>query len=429
MHLPRTIPSIESTNRKLILVSLAVVLFVGVFLRLPPSMFSGTGVLRSLAAFHPNPKWHNMQLVGVDEDLYRGYVNEVGTKGILHYPDVVLGWIEKQVNLPGSVLPPVRFLYIFTAHIWRSIFGGDALECLKNVASFFSILTLGLAAIFAWRVRPAPESVAVTALVAFAPTQLHMSQHALVDGFFTFWALLVVWTLWENLQHPGKLGWLAGYVAALALLVLTKENSFFVWIAILVVLIANRWLRYGTVTRELLIATAVGPLLGAVVLVFLAGGIDVLFGTYRLLIAKNYQLPYAIKTGDGPWQRYLVDLMLVSPIVVLLAVGTLFRVKLEKRLELFLITFVAGSYLVMCNLKYGMNLRYANMWDVPLRFLAVSTLVSLAGNFGKWSRLTFIATIVVICALELRQYVILFVDFPLYELVSEGLLRALHILK
>ena len=30
---------------------------------------------------------------------------------------------------------------------------------------------------------------------------------------------------------------------------------------------------------------------------------------------------------------------------------------------------------------------------------------------------------------ELRQYLILFVQFPLYELVSEGLLRALHILK
>ena len=33
------------------------------------------------------------------------------------------------------------------------------------------------------------------------------------------------------------------------------------------------------------------------------------------------------------------------------------------------------------------------------------------------------------CAVELRQYIILFVQFPLYELVPEGLLRALHILK
>jgi hypothetical protein len=34
-----------------------------------------------------------------------------------------------------------------------------------------------------------------------------------------------------------------------------------------------------------------------------------------------------------------------------------------------------------------------------------------------------------ICMYELREYVQLCVQFPLYELVPEGLLRALHILK
>jgi 4-amino-4-deoxy-L-arabinose transferase-like glycosyltransferase len=421
--------TLAPASRTLVLVSLGLILFAGIFLRLPPSLFSPNGPLRSLAALHPNPKWYKMELVGVDEDLYRGYVNELGSKGLIHYPDIVLGYIEKQIKLPGSILPPVRFLYILAGYVWTSTFGGDALDALKNVASCFSILTLLVAAIFAWRVRTAPEAIAVTALAAFAPTQLHMSQHALVDGFFTFWAVLVVWTLWENLQAPRKWGWLAGYTVALALLVLTKENSFFVWIAIVLVLIANRWLRYGTVTRELLIATALGPLLGVATLTLLAGGADVLFGTYRLLITKNYQLPYAIKTGDGPWHRYLIDLLLVSPIIVLLAIGAVFRIDRTKRLELFLVTFVGGSYLVMCNLKYGMNLRYANMWDVPLRFLAVSALVSLTGFMGRWTQAAFITAIVFICTLELRQYVILFVDYPLYELVSQGLLRALSILK
>ena len=422
-------PTINRSNHRWLFVSLGLVILAGIFLRLPPALFVPSGSLHGVSRLHPPPKWHQMGFMGFDEELYREYVDELSGKGLRHYPDIVLGYIEKQVKLPSSILPPVRFLYIFTAYVWHSIFGTDALSSLRNVASFFSVLTLGLAAVFAWRVRPGAESVAVTALVAFAPTQIHMSQHALVDGFFTFWALLVIWMLWENLQAPRKWGWLMGYTAALAFLVLTKENSFFVCIAILVVLIANQWLRYGTVTRELVIATAVGPLLGAVVLVFLAGGLDVLFGTYRLLIAKNYRLPYAIKTGDGPWHRYLLDLLLVSPIVMLLAIGALFRINREKRFELFLITFVAGSYLVMCNLKYGMNLRYANMWDVPLRFLAVGMVVSLTVNFGKWSRISFMVAIAAICALELRQYVILAVNFPLYELVTEGLLRALHILK
>ena len=44
-------------------------------------------------------------------------------------------------------------------------------------------------------------------------------------------------------------------------------------------------------------------------------------------------------------------------------------------------------------------------------------------------RIIFAISIALICAVEMRQYLILFVQYPLYELVSEGLLRALHILK
>ena len=429
VHLVRTLPGINSTDRRLILVSLAVILLIGCFLRLPPALFSDHGPLRSLAVLHPNPKWHTLQMMGFDEELYREYVDELATKGLQQYPDIVIGYIEKQLKLPGSILPPVRFLYIFTAYVWHSVFRTDALSSLRDVSSFFSILTLGLAALFAWRVRSPGECVALTALVAFAPTQLHMSQHALVDGFFAFWALLALWMLWENLQRPRNWGWLAGYSLSLALLVLTKENSFFVWIGIVAVLIANRWLRFGTVSRELVAATAVGPLLGVVVLVFLAGGFDVLFGTYRLLVSKNYQLPYAIKTGDGPWTRYLLDLLLVSPVVLLLAIGAVFRISRENRFELFLLVFIAGTYLVMCNVKYGMNLRYANMWDVPLRFLALSTMVSLTNPLRRWREIIFVAAVVLVCVLEFRQYVVLFVHFPMYELISELLLRASHILK
>jgi 4-amino-4-deoxy-L-arabinose transferase-like glycosyltransferase len=416
--------------RKIDIVALAIILAVGISLRLPPSLFSGdSGPLRSIAFLHPNPKWVEMQLVGVDENLYRQYVDEVSSKGLTRYPDIVLHYIETQVKLPSSILPPVRFLYIFTAYIWRSIFHGDALDALKNVASLFSILTLGISAAFAWRMRGVGWSLALSALMAFAPTQLHMSQHALVDGFFTFWALLTLWMLWENLHAPRHWRWLAAYAASLALLVLTKENSVFVWIAIVAVLIVNRWLQFGKITRELIIATMLGPLLGVVVLILLAGGIDVLFGTYRLLISKNYQLPYAILTGDGPWYRYIVDLVLVSPAIMILAIGSFFRLDRTKKPELFMSIFIAASYLVMCNLKYGMNLRYANMWDMPLRLLAFSQLSALVAPLQRYRTLLLCAAVAAICAIEMRQYIILFVQYPLYELVSEGLLRALKILK
>ena len=412
--------------RRIDIVALAVVLTVGIFLRIPSETFSQGQPLHAIAALHPQAAFHQ---TGFDEGLYREYVNALIKDGITSYPDLVEGYIEVQKKLPGSILPPVRFLYIFAAYVWHSIFGCEALQALRNVAAFFSVLTLALATLFAWRLRGSTWALGIAALMAVAPTQIHMSQHALVDGFFTFWALLAIWLLWENLQSPRNGSWLVAYILSLCLLVLTKENSVFVWIAIVGLLVVNRWLQFGAVTRELIIATILGPLLGVVVLIFLAGGIDILFQTYQLSVGKNFQLKYAIMTGDGPWHRYLVDLCLVSPVILILALGSFFRLDRTKKPELFLSIFIAASYLVMCNVKYGMNLRYANMWDMPLRFLALGTLVSLTAPLRRYRSIVLVAAVTLICAIELRQYIILAVQFPLYELVPEGLLRALHILK
>jgi hypothetical protein len=420
----------EPVNRNTVLVFLAVVLLAGIFLRLPPALFAGASApLRSLAILHPNPKWSEMGFVGPDEGLYRDYLDQLIEKGITHYPDIVRGYIDNQENLPGAVLPPVRFLYIFSGYVWHSLFNDDALGSLRNVASFFSMLTLGLAAVLGWRMRGPVWSIALAALVAFAPTQLHMSQHGLIDGFFAFWALLTIWLLWENLQSPRKWSWLAVYAASLALLVLTKESCVFVWIAIVLILATNRWLQFGRVSRELLVATILGPIIGVIALTILAGGVNNLFHTYQLFVTKNYSLPYQIRTGDGPWHRYLVDLLLVSPVVLILAIASLFQINRTERAQLFLILFVAGTYVVMCNVKYGMNLRFANMWDVPLRFLALGALVSLTALLPQRRNLALAIAVVFICALEIRQYQILFVEHSLHELASEGLFRALNILK
>jgi hypothetical protein len=230
-------------------------------------------------------------------------------------------------------------------------------------------------------------------------------------------------------KNIGEQNVLVSYIIALGLLVLTKENSFFVWVALVVLLVTNRWLQFGTVTRELVIATLLGPLLGVVVLIFLAGGMNVFVQSYQLSVGKNFQLHYAILTGDGPWYCYLVDLLLVSPIVLILALGTIFRLNRTMKPELFMSIFIAASYLVMCTVKYGMNLRYANMWDLPLRFLAFSEIVALASWAKKYQGAIIAAAVALLTAIEFHQYIVLAVRYPLYELITHDLLEALQILK
>ena len=416
----------QSGFREIHIVLLTVIFILGIFFRITPHAFSPGATLHSFAPLHPQPAWDQ---IGFDEGLYREYVNALSKNGLGSYPDMVEGYIDAQTKMPTPMLPPVRFFYIFNGYLWKCLFGSESLESLRQVAAFFSVLTLVLATAFAWRLRGPTWACATAALIAFAPTQIHMSQHALIDGFFTFWTLVALWLLWENFIVPNDWRRLAAFGLSLAVIVITKENSCFVWLAMMTLIVANRWLEFGTTTRSLLLVAIAGPLLGVVILVFLSGGLANLIETYRLLVTKASVARYAIMTGDGPWYRYLLDLLIVSPIILLLAIGGLFRLNRTMKPELYLVIFIAASYLIMCNVKYGMNLRYANIWDMPLRFLAVSCLFGLVGPIGRYRNLIFGAVIALIAALEFHQYIVLAVRFPLYELITHDLLKALNILK
>jgi 4-amino-4-deoxy-L-arabinose transferase-like glycosyltransferase len=397
-----------SRRRRLFFIALILSAAAGIALRIYPSAsFTGTGY---------------------DEGLYRGYVTDLMTHGITGYPDLAEHYVERQQKLPAAILPPTRFLYIFSAYLWHEVTGAEALTSLHRVSCLFSILMLFAMTVFVWRLAGPSWALAVLALMSCAPTQIHMAQHALIDGFFAFWATLSLWFLWENLRRPNNAKWLVLFGASLALMVLTKENAVFAYVGLAVLIGLNGWLQFGTVTPRLLLVAIVGPLAGVVGLIFLCGSAETFYLTYRLLVSKASVLPYAIATGDGPWFRYMVDLLLASPLIFLLAWGGIFRLKFADKSSLYLLTFVVATYLLMCNIRYGMNLRYANMWDMPLRYLAFGCLVDISRPFRRRDIL-LVAVVLVLCAIDLRQYYIFFVQYDLYELVTAGLLRALQILK
>jgi len=367
--------------------------------------------------------------VGFDEKFYEHYVTRLNKVGLMQYPAIVTEYIENQSQLTYSVLPPMRFLYIFTSHLWSVTMRTDPMTSLHRVACAFTILMLLVSYVFALRLGGKWIALGVLALMCCAPTQIHMSQHALVDGFFAFWALLCLWLLWENLQHPDRPAWLVAYGLGLACMVMTKENAFFAYVAMSAIVIANRWLAFGKVTPRLLVAMFIGPLLGVLALLALAGGPHQLIETYHQSVSKNYTLEYAIKTGDGPWHRYLGDLLLMSPVVFLLAVGELFHLRRDNRIGWYFTLFISVSYLIMCNIKYGMNMRYTNMWDMPMRYMAFCRLAALSSYFERRKNAVLVILVAVVCLVDLRQYWVFFVQHNLYELVSAYLLNAVDILK
>src|SRR5882672_4677026 len=104
---------------KLHIVLLAIIFAVGIFLRVTPHAFSAGATLQSIAFLHPEPAFNK---IGFDEGLYAEYVNKLDKLGLSAYPLIVKDYVERQERLHRSILSPLRFLYIFTAYVWHSIF-------------------------------------------------------------------------------------------------------------------------------------------------------------------------------------------------------------------------------------------------------------------------------------------------------------------
>jgi 4-amino-4-deoxy-L-arabinose transferase-like glycosyltransferase len=392
------------------LIFLVVILGAGIFLRAWPS----TG----------------FKQVGYDEGVYARYVKTALQEGISSYPEIVSAYAQWQTERPDAVVPPTRVTFLVPAVVLAEVFGLKPLAALHGVALASSILLLLATAAIGYRLGGTKRMLVLTALMAVAPLQIHLAQRSLVDGCFAFWAVLCAWFLWENLQKPAQSGWLLAYGASLFALVLTKENAAFVFLALVVVSIVFAVLKFGRLNWPLVFVTVIGPGLAVLFLAMLFGGVGEWISFYRAFVHKSATLSYVVKLQDGAWYRYLVDFTLLSPCVVALAFGALFQIGKESKPDIFWSVFLGASFIAMSSVPYGMSLRFAAYWDLPLRWLAASQLLLLAGRFPRIKPgAILLGLVLILAAVDLLQYWRYFVHGGIYDPVSFQLIRASKLVK
>jgi len=389
--------------------------------------------------------WTAFDGLGYDASWYRKYLLALDRHGLAVYPEICAAYLEDgRDEQTIAKVPPMRVLFVVAGWAWKRAAFGDAPPAdlnvpgglaadpahrsLQRVAGLFGCLGLLAAWGFARRLLGETEALAVLALCACSPLLIHLSQHALIDGLLATCALAGLWALWESLQKEASAGWLAAFSLACALIVLVKENALFVGLGFAAVLLLAGPCGYGRAAPRHWLAAVAGGLLGIAGIVWSTGGLGPAIDAYRLIVHKAQALEYAHRTGDGPWSRYLIDLMIFTPATLCLAIGGSLRAVREDRRALALLLFVTVTYVAMCNVRYGMNLRYTAIWEFPLRALAVAQVVALAARCRR-APLALAAIVAVLCAVDLAQYRQFFVLHRLYELPTADLLRAVRMLE
>ncbi len=410
---------------------LVVILSAGIFLRVWPS----TGFRQlgddertqnpPVALGQKSGVW-----VGKDERFYSTYVAMAQKDGVWNFGNVVRAYIQSQAKRSDAIVPATRVGFLVPATIVAEITRLDPLVALRCTSLISSILLLLTTAVIGYRLGGSERMLFLTALMAVAPLQIHLAHLSLVDGYFAFWAVLCAWFLWENLQTQRQQGWLMAYGFSLFMLVLTKENAAFVFLALATVSVVFAFCKLGRVSLFLILVSVIAPTLAVLLLAWLVGGVAEWVLFYRTFVQKSAALSYPILFQDGAWYRYLVDFTLLSPCVLALALGSLFQVREESKPDIFWALFIGVSYVAMSSVPYGMSLRFAAYWDLPLRWLAVSQVIQLTRRIGK-ERPVFISVTVLaaVVAIDLFQYWRYFVHGQIYDPVSFQLLRASRLIK
>lgn len=372
--------------------------------------------------------WHPAEIEpGFDEQVYVRYVGQLETLGWTGFPEIVRTYIVEVQQAEFVYLPPLRIGYLFPAWALEKLAGCPTYQALRLVSALASCAFALAGFLFARRWVTPKRALAVLALLACAPLQIHLGQYAFIDALAGLWAMLTVGCLWESLQQPRHAGWLAGTAASFFVLCCTKqETAVFVSVFLFPALLVARRAGFAETRWRQFCALALAGLSALAMLALLSGGVRPLIEAFTIYQERAQTLPYSILTGDGPWHRYLLEYLLINPLVFLLAVGFALRGDLDGRRNVFLLGFIVLTGVVMTSIPNGMNIRHTVMWDFPLALFAVQSAATLAAR--RQRRLLWATAIIaLVCYSELRLYGTIFRG--LYDTDPRFMLKAVRILK
>lgn len=372
--------------------------------------------------------WESVDFYYPDETYYLKFTKFHASNSLTAFAGYVEEFIKLQESAKEGIPPPTRLVYPYASALLHNVSGLSIGQSLIAVSAAASSLMLILAAIWSWRMFSPGISASVSALMAVSLNQLHLSQRIMIDPVFGALTLAALWSLWElgnRARHRRLFGLL--YVFSLSALVMVKENAFFVFVAVAILLVSRKYTKVlPELPRNMLLTTIGTGAISFCTLVFISGGFGKFFSLYRLLVERSLVTPYALIYCDGPWYRYIVDSMLAQPLPTIFAIAAIFRAPFEDARVRFLCIFMAVTFAVMSQVKCGMCYRFAIVWDFPIAVLAAFQIQKIAGRLKPCrTALAHAVLVVVICASQIQNFWMVGVTAKRYALTTIDLVTAL----
>jgi 4-amino-4-deoxy-L-arabinose transferase-like glycosyltransferase len=293
---------------------------------------------------------------------------------------------------------------------------------LSTVAGILSILLIFL---LGRELLGDEAALIAAALTVASPLQLAMGRRALQDEVFCASVILTLWlsALLVRATEAAprrRLLLTAASVAAMTLTLGIKESSLFLYPAFLLFLLALAPSPRRLALPRIAVLLVLPPLLHAAVTMILCGGLTAYFDLIAIVstAASSVDSSFAQQFSSGPFHRPLFDLVILSPLVMVLAIAGAARSRGDRAIDALSLFAVAA--LIVFGLLSLKNVRYVIPVDPVARLLAASVIASLPRR--PWLALGAIGLIAVT---EFRTFFELFEMADIYDPLTYWLLRAL----
>jgi 4-amino-4-deoxy-L-arabinose transferase-like glycosyltransferase len=363
---------------------------------------------------------------GPDEYSYHIYSRFLLEHGMQGFPGLLKEFISHKDRW---IWPsPLRAGYLFLSTVsFRML--GPFFSSLAYLSWISFVVTLLITFYFSRKLFGGDFAGLCTLLYAFSPLQMAMAKRALSDSLGNLFIVLAIWLFLDFLMKPSSMK-LAFFTAAYAYALLIKETAllYAVFFAVAYgVFVFKR--NSDTSVRKALVATAIAVGIAVTVLLLVFQNPADIMQVIKIQQAMPSLNQYSVLFCRGPWFRYLIDYMLLSPVVTLLslAFAVLVWLRTDARKEFPVLYFVVAFVLAYClfsMLPFAKNVRYAMSLDLPMRLMAVWMLAEIV----KIRKIPYVSDplfmgVLCLCALDYLNFVQLFCRADLYDPISMVLLQ------
>jgi len=367
-----------------------------------------------------------------DEGYYYKYSSLVLHKGQPAFGELI-SWYASS-NEARLHPAPVRVGYILLCAFLFKFSHHPSIAILAFISTISFFLFLYVCFYYVRKYFDLDKALLTVLFLASSPLMMGLSRRALVDSPANLLWGLTVWLFLDVLLKPRRSSYIC-FLITLIVAITFKEAS---------LILIPFFVMAGIVGRRHGAAISVPQIFGIMIypIAFLVlfygwiyGGVGVFKSAFMAIakthFAHDHASRYAVDYCSGPWFRYLLDFLLITPIVTLLFIGYTGYLCVQRKaldfIKTYLLLYFVYVYGVLSSLAHSKVVRYVVNLEMVMALFAVLMLMELFNGLDLSRKKFFVFFVAFeIFIFNWFSFVDLFYKNSLLDPISSYLLSARH---